>query len=84
MEKFKHLVKCLVAKLVGQSIGNWHRHCIETTILKLGWDFGPGAVCDAVGACKLVDVLVVGDNTIANCVEVPLGRHHFMRKKINW
>jgi len=26
----------------------------------LGWDFGPGAVCDAVGACKLVDVLVVG------------------------
>ena len=72
MENFKHLVQCLVAKLklkrVGQFIGNWHRHCPVTTILKLGWDFGPGAVCDAVGACKLVDFIPVGGIPIANCV----------------
>ena len=59
MGYFKHLV-CSVAKLVGQCIGNWYGNCPDTTILKLGWDFGPGAVCDAVGACKLVDVLVGG------------------------
>ena len=35
---FKHLV-CLVAKFVGQCIGNWHGNGFPTTILKLGWDF---------------------------------------------
>ena len=84
MEYFKCLVQCLVAKLVGQCIGNWHGNCIVTTILKLGWDFGPGAVCDAVGAFKLVDVLVVGGIAITNCVEVSFGSHNFMKSKINW
>ena len=63
-----HIVQCLVAKLVDQSIGNWHGNCIVTTILKLGWDFGPGAVCDAVGAGKLVDFIPVGGIAISNCV----------------
>ena len=68
MEYFKCLVQCLVAKLVGQCIGNWHRHCPVTTILKLGWDFGPGAGGDAVGAFKLVDLFVVGIVVITNGV----------------
>ena len=49
-----------------------------TTILKFGWDFGPGAVCDAVGACKLVDVLVVGAMITTNCEQVSFGSHNFM------
>ena len=55
-----------------------------TTILELGWDFGPGAVCDAVGAGKLVDVLVDGGKAITNCVKVSFGSHHFMIPKTNW
>ena len=39
-----------------------------TTILKLGWDFGPGAGGDAVGAFKLVDLFVVGIVGITNGV----------------
>ena len=80
----KYLVQFLVAKLVGQCIGNWHGNCTVTTILKLGWDFGPGAVCDAVGAGKLVDVLVIGGIVIANCVYVSFGSHNFMTSKIKW
>ena len=64
----KNLVQFLVAKLVGQCIGNWHGNCTKTTILKLGWDFGPGAGGDAVGAFKLVDLFVVGIVVITNGV----------------
>ena len=56
-----------------------------TTILKLGWDFGPGAVCDAVGACKLVDFILLRTavtNSIEECLS--FGSHNFMIGKINW
>ena len=47
---------------------NWYGYSILTTILKLGWDFGPGAGGDAVGAFKLVDLFVVGIVVITNGV----------------
>ena len=57
-----------------------------TTKLKLGWDLGPGAVCDAVGACKFVDVLVVGGICVSNVIEGCLifGSHNLMKDKIYW
>ena len=77
---------CLIAKLVGQCIGDWHGYWVAATILKLGLDFGPGAVCDAVGTCKLVDVLVFGRIHISNCIEdlIIFGSHNFMTFDINW
>ena len=52
--------------------------------MKLGWDLGPGAVCDAVGACKFVDV--VGGTGISNVIEGCLifGSHNLMKDKIYW
>ena len=49
-------------------------------------DFGPGAVCDVVGAFKLENVLVVVRIPISNCVEdfVIFGSHNFMVNDTNW
>ena len=59
---------------------------MTTTILKFGRNFGPGAVCDAVGTSKLENGLAVGRIQISNCVEVfvIVGSHNFMFGKTNW
>ena len=79
-ENFIHLV----AKLVSQCIRDWYGNWSHTTILKFGGDFGPGAVCDAVGACKLVDV--TWRIPISNCVEdlIIFRSHNFLTFDINW
>ena len=59
---------CLIAKLVGQCIGDWHGNCIASAILKIGLDFAPGAVFDAVVAFKFENILVVGAILISDCV----------------
>ena len=80
-ENFIHLV----AKLVSQCIRDWYGNWSHTTILKFGGDFGPGAVCDAVGACKFIDVLI-GVMEITNCVEnfISIDGYNFMTFHFGW